>query len=343
MTTAPFTMRPYQPADEVGVLALLQESLGQGRTFERSDAFWRWKHFDNPFGSSFIIVAENEEILGLRAFLRWQFRAGGATLSAVRAVDTATHPGYRRMGVFSALTKSALDQVRSEGVHFIFNTPNQFSLPGYLKLGWTYVGRPRVLVKILRPIRMAMRLSGFAKRDSEEFAIPREPARAATALFGDVGALEHLVSANERLIEPRISTARSVDYLRWRYTAVPAARPYYACWTGSQPSNAAAIFRLGRRGPYTEVMLSELLLARSGEDEVRRLVRGLGHAVEADYIIAHAPGNSPHWRTLRASGFIPVPRVGPHLVIRSLTDQPSAPSLTSMQSWGLTLGDLELF
>jgi len=155
IVTTQVAIREYQATDETPVIALLNLALGTARAFERSTAFFRWKHLENPFGRSLMLLADSEKVVGLRAFLRWQFRAGGQTIRAVRAVDTATHPEFQRMGIFSRLTSACVDRARAEGVHLVFNTPNQYSMPGYLKLGWTHVGRSTVFVRPLRPARMA--------------------------------------------------------------------------------------------------------------------------------------------------------------------------------------------
>jgi len=94
--TTQVAIREYQATDETPVIALLNLALGTARAFERSTAFFRWKHIENPFGRSLMLLADSEKVVGLRAFLRWQFRAGGQTIRAVRAVDTATHPDFQR-------------------------------------------------------------------------------------------------------------------------------------------------------------------------------------------------------------------------------------------------------
>ena len=94
-------------------------------------------HPVDPFGRSFMLVAETDgRIVGLRAFMRWEFVAGDRRFRAVRAVDTATHPDHQGKGIFSRLTLEALDSLRDQA-DFIFNTPNEKSLPGYLKMGWS--------------------------------------------------------------------------------------------------------------------------------------------------------------------------------------------------------------
>ena len=68
--------------------------------------------------------------------------------SAVRAVDTATHPDYQGRGIFRLLTLAGVEAMTAEGVQFVFNTPNDQSRPGYLKMGWLRVGRPSTSVRV---------------------------------------------------------------------------------------------------------------------------------------------------------------------------------------------------
>ena len=162
MTT--FTIRDYQPDDEQGVMTLLHAALGEGGSFARTVDFWRWKHFQNPFGRSQLLLAANAQVLGLRAFMRWGFVAPSGRLRAVRAVDTSTHPDYRRVGIFSKLTQQSVEQARADGVNLIFNTPNPQSMAGYLKMGWQLTGRPRLLIRPLNPLRMIPALIMRPKR-----------------------------------------------------------------------------------------------------------------------------------------------------------------------------------
>ena len=89
-----------------------------------------------------------------RTFLRWEFaRSDDTRLRAVRAVDTATDPEFQGRGIFTRLTLHGVSELQEEGVAIIFNTPNAKSLPGYLKMGWKVIGRPRVCVM---PTRIAV-------------------------------------------------------------------------------------------------------------------------------------------------------------------------------------------
>lgn len=343
--TAParFAVREFEPSDEPAVLSLLNLTLGTGRAFERSAAFFRWKHLENPFGRSLMLLADAGRIIGLRAFMRWRFQAGPRTLSAVRAVDTATHPEYQRMGVFSRLTSACVERARAEGVDLIFNTPNRYSLPGYLKLGWTHVGRATVYVRPLRALRIARAVAG-----------PRLGLPASPAPDGDVGANEpwqtidellkdeagsaRLLARDAAMLETGIRTVRSVAFLRWRYGRVPSLR-YGVRWIGADAPRAAAIFRLTRRWGMRELMVCEFFM--QSEDDGRNLVREFLRETRADYAVAHCARGDPHRRVLLRSGFIPVPR-GPHFTVRPLVADLGI-ERAGFAPWRLGLGDLEVF
>jgi GNAT superfamily N-acetyltransferase len=337
-------IRDYAPADEAPVLGLLNLTLGGGRAFERSTAFFRWKHIENPFGPSLMLLADGKEIVGLRAFLRWQFRVGGATSQAVRAVDTATHPGYQRMGIFSRLTTACLERARAEGVQFVFNTPNRFSMPGYLKLGWTYVGRSTIMIRPMRPLRMAKsfftssRSTPAVSQDGDRRE--NDPVRAVDELLTAEESLAGLLARDDASLVSGIRTARSVAYLRWRYARVPSMR-YGAHWVGDGDLRAAAIYRITLRRGLRELMICELFCEdrRAG----RRVIRELLGTVPADYAAAHCAASTPHRRVFLATGFVPAPRVGPHFTVRPLLPGPDGCDPRVAASWRLSLGDLEIF
>ena len=111
MAVADYTWRLLEPADEAGVLRLLGKSLGEGPVGGRQSSYWRWKHVTNVFGSSYARVAQDAagELIGMRAFMQWSLEGETRPLRAVRAVDTATHPDYRRQGIFSSSFRREFD------------------------------------------------------------------------------------------------------------------------------------------------------------------------------------------------------------------------------------------
>ncbi|MEO6596719.1 MAG: hypothetical protein ABIP94_18385 [Planctomycetota bacterium] len=92
----PITIRPYQPGDEVGLLA------GHNQTFtpHRSLAHWLWKFRDNPTGQVHTMVAAHETagIVGAYVTLPVWFSIEGKRRIAGQCVDLFVLPDYRRHG-----------------------------------------------------------------------------------------------------------------------------------------------------------------------------------------------------------------------------------------------------
>lgn len=312
----PITIRQFRDEDLEPVLDVLRAALGEPPGLGRTPQLFAWKHLDNPFGRSIMLVADADgQIAGFRAFMRWEMvTPDGTTLRCVRAVDTATHPDFQRRGIFKNLTLAGIDLATEDGVDMIFNTPNEKSGAGYLKMGWVSVG----------PI-------GIMARPSIGLATPTGPWRSAdrfdplTAI--ESGAVRHI---NEE--SPLgLRTPRTDAYLRWRFAGHPTG--IYAIAT---TDDGAAVARLNRRGDRRELVMSELL-GDKAPSSARQLIKSLRPA----YTAAWFSEGTPERRRAKRAGLIPVPRVSAlTLVARPLRDLPL--DVSDPGNWHLGLGDLEL-
>jgi len=329
--------RPACPADLPAIIELLGLCLGEGG-IPRTEGWWRWKHEANPFGPSPVLVAEADgRIVGLRAFMRWLWRAGDRVVPAIRAVDTATHPAYRGQGIFTDLTRNLLDVVRAEA-EFVYNTPNRRSGPGYLKMGWVDHGRVTVSVRARRPFRMLRSLSNGAGRTASpvEDDTPVIEGRRVRDLLA-APCLETFLSPGTGA---RYETPRDPGYLRWRYVDIPGFR-YHATWEAGRRSAAAVIWRIKRRGDLRELRVVELLVGegRAAVGHATGLIRGVVRASGCDYASAMTAPSTPERTALRRAGFLTVPGLGPRLVVRALgTGIPP-----DRAAWRFSIGDLEIF
>jgi GNAT superfamily N-acetyltransferase len=325
------SVRPFVADDVPRVLELLDASLGGGPAGRRPPEFFRWKHLENPFGPSFMFVAECDgKLIGLRALMRWRFSTDDVTIRAARAVDTATHPDYQGMGVFRRLTLTALETLAGQ-VDLVFNTPNDKSRPGYLKMGWREVGRMPVAVRVRRPLRL---LVGRPTR--------LQPAVSVASAGSVLGRRDEVARLLEREwpTPGALATPRSVEYLHWRYAAAPLLG--YRAVTEERAGELAglAVFRVRRRGRLWESTIAELL-AGGDASTARRLLRRAAGAAPCDHLTFHAPAGSPPAREARRSGFLPTP-AGISLVVNPLHDG-IRPDPTDLRAWALSLGDLEVF
>ncbi|CAN5651186.1 hypothetical protein BH10ACT1_BH10ACT1_07890 [soil metagenome] len=291
---------------------------------------FRWKHDENPFGPSPRWVAvEGDEVVGFRVFLRWEFTDGtGRIHRAVRAVDTATDPDRRGQGIFKRLTLASLDDLAADGVDFVFNTPNDQSRSGYLKMGWSVVGRPPVMALPTGPRGLA-RLRG-ARTAAELWSEPSAAGLPAPDALADPAAawlIDHLA------VPGRLSTNRTTSFLTWRYGLDELH--YRALSLGTDAAEGLAIFRVRRRGTALEATVTELLVPAGPHADrcKRRLLRLVARRSGADYVLV---GRDP---ALLAAPAVPAPGLGPILTWRALTEEAQPP----LDSWPLTMGDLELF
>jgi GNAT superfamily N-acetyltransferase len=330
-------IRPFRDGDESGVLRLLRDTLGEGPAGHRSAEFFRWKHQENPFGRSFMLLAESgDEIVGLRAFMRWSLRHDGRTIRAVRAVDTATHPLHQGRGIFSKLTRAAIEELRSDA-DLVFNTPNEKSLPGYLKMGWRRVGRVPVRVRVRRPIRF---LRGLRSIEADATVGGRKPqvmAMPAERLLANAAAVADLL---QRLPTTRDwETPRGPSYLRWRYA--PASGLDYRAIAIERQGNleGLAIFHLRPRGRLWESGISELIAP--DQPRARSLLRSVVRSSGVDHLICSFPSSHPGSHAATREGFLPSPK-GPTLAVNVLQKNLPADVLR-LDGWALTLGDLEVF
>jgi len=313
---AGISVRRATAADLPAILVLCRSSLGWGAG--DWDGFYHWKHFENPFGESPTWIAEDDgRVVGLRVFMRWRFDYDGRTVQAVRAVDTATDPGYRGKGLFTALTLGALPELRAEGVEMVFNTPNTLSRPGYLKMGWQDV---RTINPVLRPTSLRRLPAVLRSRvPADHWPLQITVGRSVDEwLAADAGAV--LPGARSK---SGLRTMIDVDFARWRFGS--PLQPSRVVGGG----DVVAVVQARRRGQVTELVR----MASWGEPgAIDRLLVATAREVGADVVIRLGPAK---WRR----GFFRVPGTGPRLTCLMLADEPVPPA----DQWHLFMGDIALF
>lgn len=326
-----YSIRSALPEDLPEILNLLEICLGD--SVPRSAEYWEWKHLRNPFGVSPSVVAEaGGKLVGLRVFMRWKWKLGNKEVQAVRAVDTVTHPDWRGKGIFSRLTSQLVDQMQKEQVSFVFNTPNNSSRPGYLKMGWKMVTRLPVWIRPLSPLKIL--LAPFQSNKQRSWPGEQES--------GHLDQIEGWENGYES--DKRYHTARSMSYFRWRYQEIPGFR-YFAASKEESDAEAQMIFRIRTRRGLQELSISEIFLTESqtGMELGQQLLNRLASNTEADYMIAIAAAGTAESRLLKRSRFLPLPLIGPAFTVRILNTEDKDPDPTNWANWRCSIGDLELF
>ncbi len=98
---------------------------------EDMNSLWfDWKYRQNIYGDSIHVFAYDDiKLIGIRCFWRNDLN----NQISYQPCDTAVLEEYRKMGIFSQMSKLALEKSKGS---FIYNFPNENSLPANLKLGW---------------------------------------------------------------------------------------------------------------------------------------------------------------------------------------------------------------
>ena len=332
-------IRSGSDADIPGVIELMRAALGEGE-IPRTSEFWTWKHRQNPFGPSPMWLAlDGERIVGVRLFLRWRWQHGARSIGAVRAVDTSTHPSYQGKGIFKRLTLGLVEEMTEGGIGFVFNTPNEKSRPGYLKMGWATMGRLSLWVLPRRPHVLLRTLLG--KRPAD---LPEDDAGSGWSAADSQQALR---AASDTLLRNAAPNARyhtpiDFQYLDWRYSRCPAVS--YGV-ISTEPRRALVICRIKRRRQLRELTICDLFVepTLAGVKEAAQSIRAAVRLSSPDYVVAALRQSGPETAALVASGFVPAPRLGPIVTVRELAGWAGAPDPRSPSSWHASIGDLELF
>ncbi len=336
-----YEIRPFQDDDTNQVLDLLTRALGPGMVGERSSTFFRWKHVRSPFGGSFMLVADRGgQLIGFRSFMRWRFLAAGAEVRAVSPVDTATHPDFQRLGVFSRLTQTALEALQDEA-DFVFNTPNDNSAPGYLKMGWTQVGRLPVAVQICQPLHFASRLLLRRSVTGGSGLPPVIHAETAASVLRTESAQIAEFLADTDMPAGRICTQRTPDYLQWRYGAAPHLDYRAVTEHHNGQLVGLAIFRVRPHGQLWEFWVAELLVPPGERKTAQSLLKQIRQAAPVDNLRGIFPKGTTAAYAARRRGFIRS-RFGVMFFVNHLGGA-VRPDPTRMDSWALSLGDVEIF
>jgi hypothetical protein len=271
------------------------------------------------------------------------------------------HPDHRRRGLFTRMTERAI--ARYSGTHpFMFNFPNEASLPGNLKLGWQVVSERETYYRIENPGAVAA-----AETDRRGVAAVGRLASPMATLYyrilGDgptpdpgiaVRRVEGVASAEladlyRRAVPEELHAVRDERFYEWRSDNPDWAYTTYVAEGDVGPEAALLAGRSTGPGP-TKVMLTDVVpLDESLEPAtVALLDRLLDDQSGVDLFCAPSQGLPE--RVLDAFGFrsdatYPLSAVtdaATH-VARSLDDgdERGGPALTDPDNWLLTFAELD--
>lgn len=304
--------------DIPAILEVLRASLGETSS-QKTEEVWRFKHVNNPFGKSLVLLAvEDGKVIGVRAFMRWKWQRGEETFSAFRAVDTATHPDHQGKGVFKKLTLKALEIGKERGDHFVFNTPNAQSKPGYLKMGWKEVDKLKTSLRPVNPF--------FWKSMNGISTYPKT--------WNDNNGFDFLDDYNGKLVNKgELFTPKDAAYLQWRYAENPL-QDYHVLAT----SNLFLAAYVKKQGRFKELRVSEVIRSSKISNAVIKKELKSWARKYGVHFISFSPISDVRFLTAISGKF------GPVLTFRNMeVSEEKEKEFLKIDTWAYSLGDLELF
>lgn len=312
-------IREATSSDIPEIIRVLRASIGETK-LPKTEEIWKFKHFESPFGDSLVLLAViSGKIIGVRAFMKWEWNLNGTRFSALRAVDTGVLPEHQGKGVFKALNSAGLELAKSRGEYFIFNTPNSKSLPANIKMGWNRIDKLKI---VFMPGNFRNLIS-----KNENFQYKKLKDLTALDLQGLLDAYNDSQSKGGKIF-----TTKSPAYLQWRYEKNPlqeyeiiADRDFYLAGYLKQHKH------------FTELRITEHIHHNQiGLDKIKSAISEMNKMFRAE-LISYTSG-------LNLSSFQFSAKLGPVMVFRNLSlgTEPEN-KISNINNWSYTLGDLELF
>jgi GNAT superfamily N-acetyltransferase len=133
-----FRVRRFAMSDADEVIRLLKLSFG----FHLSREWWDWKYTSNPAGfwgeQGDIWIAEStHEVVGHLAVMPQRMKIGPETVTVAQAVDGATHPRYRGLGISKTLVEKVWAEAKNR-YGLIFGFPNEGMYRSFLRAEWKH-------------------------------------------------------------------------------------------------------------------------------------------------------------------------------------------------------------
>jgi hypothetical protein len=187
---------------------------------------------------------------------------------------------------------------------------------------------------IARAVLTARALAHHEERDGRA-TVRAEPVASALARRPELDAL--LVDA--ALGEPRLATIKDAIWLDWRYAQAPVDYRALALESDGE-LDGLAIYRSRLRRGLPEAVVEELFVRPDDRRSARRLLGAVIRSTHLPLVSCEFPADSAAATAATQLGFVPW-RGGMRLMV-STVDHDLTPAPEHIDSWALSLGDLEL-
>jgi hypothetical protein len=249
---SPFSVRPYEPGDEVGILALFNRVFSEDNpAFEpRSLETWRAIYLDNPAGvQTFVATDSDGAIIANYSSIPAAAVVRGERRMCTQAVDTCVDKAWRgslrKNSVFVTIAREFIAHYSTDGREpfddYMYGLPNEQAFP----VGTRVVG--------YQPVHVPLHALVHEVADGTEAWIASLEAEAVAGGVEVAEAGEAELAATADLFEASIDETplgiwRDAPYLTWRYRPRPDVQYRALVARRAGAPAGVLIFRLGWMG-----------------------------------------------------------------------------------------------
>ncbi len=227
-----WSIKQYEPGDEEGIFELDKAvHPSPPKNIEAWLRWWQWMYGQNPAGAGIVWLAQHEgRIVGQSALVPVSVKFGTRVLAGFQAVDTMTHPEYRRQGIYETLARKTYAEAGKRGIHLGYRFPNQNSYPiAVNKLGWIHVATMQLMLKPLnweKALKLLTRNEPLIKlgalggtMSSRVLCHSKKPPFVEDLTINRVASFDERINKLWAAISAQypLAVARNRDYLNWRY------------------------------------------------------------------------------------------------------------------------------
>lgn len=260
----------------------------------------KWKYFGSPYGDCIVVLAYSKsgKLAGEISFGKYEFVQETKVVKAMYSYQTMVHPDFQKMGLFTSLTKIAIEIGTEQGIDIIFNFPNQNSYKPFLKLNFIPVNGLKYWVA---PGNLKMFMREFSPLAIKK---PFQVNRIGSYSNEVLDKFERLArNVKVPVAKDKLYPNRTYEFLKWRYFTYPMHE--YAI---VESTKGWAIVRLGVRGGIKEVQIMELFAFNNLNGRcLRSVVKAIRRELKVGLIVFNMSQAHPLNKSMFSSGFISLP------------------------------------
>jgi len=341
-------VKHYEEGDERLIVPLLEKVFGTA-----SLEYWNWQFKQNPSGfyKNIWLMMDKGKVVGHYAIIPERMMIQGKEHLCAQSLATATHPDYRRRGIFVTLANKTYQHAAKEhNIFIVYGFAVRASYYGLVrKLGWRNFFPIKRLIRILDTDTFFKGKSKTKKflfkaysrlrkaKEREEYTYNVEKVNRYGEDYDD---LWHKVSKRFQVI-----TLRDSKYLNWRFFDRPERS--YANFVCRNSEGGILGYLVLRQHDSIGFVID--LLTIEDKDVVEDLMKkAFDFFREKNVMAIHygLPPHNPYYKIFRAHGFIDrgAPGFADQFVAR-VNIQNQATSIFNAiddSKWFITHGDLDI-